>query len=752
MTNPSPESRDGHTESNIPYQDISVRPQADQKIQHNDSVFTTIREGLAHILIPADAPTTLDTKQYQQAQKDKTKSSLVSQSVFYNPIQQFNRDLSVLAIRAYSEHVIAVREASAKKKAEKRALKPRRPKDGKTVDQAGSGGPEGGEQGAGRERRQEPLPATLGAAKRKADDEAAFSTREVPASKRVRFEDENGPDQQSSQLLSKKRKETDEHTQNELDEHVTKRARTHNDDHATGQSGQDGVKSSEPTTSDASSEGLEDAQTSTDTQSGHRSVPFRILDALSATGLRALRYAQEIPLATSTTANDLSAEATDSIKVNVEHNRLSEKIKVTTGDARGLMYNLISSKDPKYDVIDLDPYGTAVPFLDAAIQALNDGGLLCVTCTDAGVWASHGYSEKTFSLYGGNPIKGRHSHEGGLRLILHSIATTAARYGIAIEPLTSLSIDFYARLFVRVYKSPEQVKFLAGKTMLVYSCDSGCGAWSTQMIGRNIKSENSKGGRIYRHGMAQAPSCSPHCEHCGFKTHLCGPMWAGPLHNPYFLETLQSSVSKLDKNVYATKDRIDGMVSTALEETTVEDYTQLQQASSSDTVFQDPKIIPSLHPAAIDLSPFFVIPHSLAGIIHCQAPGEHMLKGAIRHAGFRAARSHCQPGSVKTNAPWTFVWRMMREWVRQKAPLKEGSLKPTSAGYGIMQHTDHDDQGKDVGSADATPKHDGEKAEPNGEGSIVFDELLGRDKQSRKLMRYQLNPRENWGPMNRAKR
>ena len=35
-----------------------------------------------------------------------------------------------------------------------------------------------------------------------------------------------------------------------------------------------------------------------------------------------------------------------------------------------------------YDVIDLDPYGSAAPFLDAAVQAIADGGLLSVTCTD----------------------------------------------------------------------------------------------------------------------------------------------------------------------------------------------------------------------------------------------------------------------------------------------------------------------------------------------------------------------------------
>lgn len=39
----------------------------------------------------------------------------------------------------------------------------------------------------------------------------------------------------------------------------------------------------------------------------------------------------------------------------------------------------------KYDVIDLDPYGSAAPFLDAAVQSVADGGLLCITCTDMAV-------------------------------------------------------------------------------------------------------------------------------------------------------------------------------------------------------------------------------------------------------------------------------------------------------------------------------------------------------------------------------
>ena len=56
--------------------------------------------------------------------------------------------------------------------------------------------------------------------------------------------------------------------------------------------------------------------------------PLKILDALSATGLRALRYAKELPMATSVTANDLSPSAAAAIRDNVEYNRLKHQIQI----------------------------------------------------------------------------------------------------------------------------------------------------------------------------------------------------------------------------------------------------------------------------------------------------------------------------------------------------------------------------------------------------------------------------------------
>ncbi len=49
----------------------------------------------------------------------------------------------------------------------------------------------------------------------------------------------------------------------------------------------------------------------------------------------------------------------------------------------------------------------------------------------------------------------------------------------------SLSIDFYVRVFVRVYTSAEKVKDSASKQMYVFQ-SSGCDSFFTQPVGRKV--------------------------------------------------------------------------------------------------------------------------------------------------------------------------------------------------------------------------------------------------------------------------
>lgn len=687
-----------------------------QLVEFQGTNYNVIKEGLAKILNPPA----------QEAASKGTKKDLKAddqaQSVFYNPIQQFNRDLSVLAIRAHGEHVLDLKKLKAAQKLKKRAGN--------------------------------------GEKKRKREDDQTENPRPAP------------------------------NTEN--------KEPTESNDHPV-------------------SEAPVEQEVQPNVQSEQSPAPsFTVLDALSATGLRALRYASELPFVTKVVANDLSESAIKSMKTNIEYNEL-KTIQPNLGDARLYMYGLDNAN--KFDVIDLDPYGTASPFLDAAVQAAKDGGLLCVTCTDAGVWASVGYSEKAFSLYGGIPMKGSHSHEGGLRLILNSLATSAAKYGMAIEPLLSLSIDFYARVFVRVYRSPAQVKFNSGNTMLVYSCDNGCGAWSTQTIGVNKAKLDRKGNPIYHHGVAKGPSAGVHCDHCGLKTHLAGPMWGGPLHNPQFIQKILDMLPGADPETYQTTARIEGMLTTALEEdldlalSSSETSTTKQSAANTQNETY-PAIIPRMDVAAREKYPFYFSLSSLAKVLHCTTIPIDEFRGALSHLGYRSTRSHAKPNSIRTDAPWEVIWEIMREWVRQRSPIKESSLKPGTPGAAIMgksrdnlrKLSDEDqwlsllkkdlmsavDSGRDVsdlvtkveaalyrsgsrnswqstGASDARPEAD-PKSAPEKETDttqaskpphpsaleVIFDEARGREVSAahtkKRLVRYQLNPRANWGPLNRAGR
>jgi len=43
---------------------------------------------------------------------------------------------------------------------------------------------------------------------------------------------------------------------------------------------------------------------------------------------------------------------------------------------------LMMTSEPIYDVIDLDPYESVIPFIDSAIKVNHNNTLICTICTD----------------------------------------------------------------------------------------------------------------------------------------------------------------------------------------------------------------------------------------------------------------------------------------------------------------------------------------------------------------------------------
>lgn len=74
-----------------------------------------------------------------------------------------------------------------------------------------------------------------------------------------------------------------------------------------------------------------------------------------------------------------------------------------------LLYKCRDHSD-KFLVIDIDPYGSAAPFFDASVQALADGGLLMITCTDVAILCGNA-SETCFAKYGSMSLRTESCHE-----------------------------------------------------------------------------------------------------------------------------------------------------------------------------------------------------------------------------------------------------------------------------------------------------------------------------------------------------
>ncbi|XP_023575859.1 tRNA (guanine(26)-N(2))-dimethyltransferase isoform X2 [Octodon degus] len=353
---------------------------------------------------------------------------------------------------------------------------------------------------------------------------------------------------------------------------------------------------------------------------------LRVLEGLAASGLRSIRFAREVPGLQSVVANDASARAVDLIRQNVQLNDVAHLVKPSHADARMLMYQHQKVSE-RFDVIDLDPYGSPAPFLDAAVQAVSEGGLLCVTCTDMAVLGGNS-GETCYSKYGAMALKSRACHEMALRIVLHSLDLHANCYQRYVVPLLSISADFYVRVFVRVFTGQAHVKASASKQALVFQC-VGCGAFHLQRLG---KVATASSGRV-KFSAACGPPVAPECGHCGHRHQLGGPIWAEPIHDLDFVRRVLEAVST-NTCRFHTSERIQGVLSVVTEE------------------------LPDV--------PLYYTLDQLSSTIHCNTPSLLQLRNA-----------------VKTDAPSEALWDIMRCWEKE-CPVKRERLSETSPAFRIL--------------------------------------------------------------------
>ncbi len=174
---------------------------------------------------------------------------------------------------------------------------------------------------------------------------------------------------------------------------------------------------------------------------------WKVLDGLGASGVRGIRFALEVSKDIKITINDLSSPAIAYIQKNAELNGVD--VTISKKNLNALL------GEERFDYIDIDPYGTPVPFLSSALQSLRPSGVLGITATDTAVL--FGTKPKTcLRRYHSRIVKVPFYKEVGVRVLLGYIARVAAGYDLAMEPLLSYTTNHYIRVYVRIRKGAKR--------------------------------------------------------------------------------------------------------------------------------------------------------------------------------------------------------------------------------------------------------------------------------------------------------
>lgn len=288
--------------------------------------------------------------------------------------------------------------------------------------------------------------------------------------------------------------------------------------------------------------------------------------------------------------NDVNPKAYEIEKMNVELHNLQEKIQVFNEDAN-LLLTKNASSGKRFDVVDVDPFGSPTSFLDSAVRAVRrDNGLLCLTATDmAPLCGVH--VKACIRKYGGVPLRTMYCHEIAVRLLISSSVLTAAKRAIALTPLLSYSTDHYTRVYLRTSLGAKNTDESVKQVGYIIHCP-------------NCESRQLKPGI--------ATPLTDICGTCGGDIKIAGPLWCGKIQSGEFVaQTLENAKGKGD-------NRTIKLLSTILEE-----------ADAPATYY--------------DI-------HRLCDQHNLPCPSMDRVIRMLREKGYLVTRTHFNNNSIKTNA------------------------------------------------------------------------------------------------------
>ncbi|MEY7848798.1 tRNA (guanine(26)-N(2))-dimethyltransferase [Natrarchaeobius sp. A-rgal3] len=252
------------------------------------------------------------------------------------------------------------------------------------------------------------------------------------------------------------------------------------------------------------------------------------LDAMTASGVRGVRAAAD---GWEVTCCDLETDAIDLARENLERNDLAADARVEHRNVNALAH------DEAFDVIDLDPFGSPMPFADAAFARCRD--LVCVTATDTAPLCGAHFNSGIRS-YSAVPRNTDYHTEMGVRILLSALARSAARFDVGVEPIFTHATSHYVRTYLELDRKASAADAAIENLGYLSHCED-C---------------------LYReaeYGMIADPLES--CPECGGDRILvAGPLWLGPYCDDEFVAAVREEVPDAFATAEKARELCDDLV------------------------------------------------------------------------------------------------------------------------------------------------------------------------------------------------
>ena len=255
---------------------------------------------------------------------------------------------------------------------------------------------------------------------------------------------------------------------------------------------------------------------------------LNVADPLSASGIRAIRFLKETSCVGKVFVNDINPKATEIMEKNFSMNEIpAHRYEISTEDAN---FFLRRSRGFGFDYVDLDPFGTPVPFIESVALSMKRGGILSLTATDTAP-LSGTYPKTCMRRYGARPLRNEFKHEVGIRILIKKVIELCAQHDIAMIPLFAYSHLHYFKLFFAKERGAKVTGSLLEKVGYILYCFN-C---------------------LNREAVYDPLKLKERCPLCGAKFSLGGPMWLGELWDREFAKFINESAQSREEISKETK-------------------------------------------------------------------------------------------------------------------------------------------------------------------------------------------------------